>query len=66
MTNESEPVVGAVQSPLAIRRCKDPSCWCRNPKWTGDVRGIPMSYRKMYLVNQEKQSNGNKETDIGK
>jgi len=55
-----------MMKPLSIRRCKDPSCWCRNPIWTGDVRGIPMSQRKMYLVKQEKMSNGNKETDIRK
>ncbi len=53
---------------LSIKRCNDPSCWCRNPKWNGKgkQRGIPMSQRKMYLVKQEKMSNGNKETDIRK
>jgi hypothetical protein len=52
---------------LSIRRCNDPSCWCRNPKWNGDgkQRGIPMSQRKMYLVKQEKMSNA-KETCSGK
>jgi hypothetical protein len=60
MTNESRP--------LAIRRCEDPECWCRNPKWN-QFKGTPMALRNrlnMHVVKTEKQSNGNKETDIRK
>ena len=56
---------------LSIKRCNDPSCWCRNPKWNGEneQRGISMGLRKLYLVKQEinrRRSNGNKETDVRK